>query len=182
MVVKNNHKLLFAKIARFFAGSCLFGAEFTRTHTHEDARGRVETRTLTLSSDLPRNYTGFAGVQQLFCLTRTVLIKKTGQRREETVYGMTSLAAHHTSPARLLSLIRGHWHIENKSHYVRDVTYGEDHSQVRQGNLPQVMAALRNACIGLMRVQGHTNIAQACRLYAARPQDALQLMGIPKTE
>ncbi len=182
MVVKKNHKTLFAKIARFFAGSCLFAAEFTRAHTREDARGRVETRTLTLSSDLPRNYTGFAGVAQLFCLTRTVVVKKTGEVREETVYGMTTLSAQQASPPRLLSLIRGHWHIENKSHYVRDVTYGEDHSQVRQGSIPQVMAALRNACIGLMRVNGHTNMAQACRLHAAQPEIALQLIGIKKTE
>jgi predicted transposase YbfD/YdcC len=182
MVVKKNHKTLFAKLARFFAGSCLFAAEFTRASTCEDARGRVETRVLVASSDLPRHYTGFAGVQQLFCLTRTILIKKSGEVREETVYGMTSLSVQQASPKRLLSVVRGHWHIENKSHYVRDVTYGEDHSQVRKGNIPQVMAALRNTCIGLMRTNGHTNIAQACRTYAAQPEAALELMGIRKTE
>ena len=78
---------------------------------------------------------------------------RSGKRETETVYGMTSLSAERADAARLLCLVRGHWHIENKSHYVRDVTYDEDRSQVRSGNIPQVMAALRNACIGLMRLK-----------------------------
>ena len=41
--------------------------------------------------------------------------------------------------------------IENRLHYVRDVTLGEDASQVRTGAAPQVMAALRNVVLGLLR-------------------------------
>lgn len=48
--------------------------------------------------------------------------------------------------------IRGHWSIENKVHWVRDVTYDEDRSQTRTGTGPQVMAALRNAAIGAPRL------------------------------
>ena len=62
-----------------------------------------------------------------------------------------------------------HWHIENKLHYVRDVTFKEDKSQVRAGHIPQVMATLRNAAITLMRMTGATNIAAACRRNAAQP-------------
>jgi len=78
----------------------------------------------------------------------------------------------------LLTLVRGHWHIENKSHWVRDVTFDEDRSQVRCGNIPQVMAALRNTVIGLTRWAGATNIAAACRRFAAQPALALELIGI----
>ena len=73
--------------------------------------------------------------------------------------------------------MRGHWHIENRSHWVRDVTFDKDRSQVRIGNIPQVMAALRNTAIGLMRWAGETNIAAACRMFAAKPRLALKLIG-----
>ena len=64
---------------------------------------------------------------------------------------------------------------------MRDVTYGEDQSQVRTGSGPQVLAALRNVAIGLMRGAGQKNIAAATRYYAARPWEALALIGIPAT-
>ena len=94
------------------------------------------------------------------------------------VYGVTSLRSERATPGRVLELVRGHWQIENKSHWVRDVTFDEDRSQVRCGNLPQVMAALRNTTIGLLRWAGHTNIAAACRRLAAQPLQALALIGI----
>ena len=80
------------------------------------------------------------------------------------VYGVTSLRPERATPGRLLELVRGQWQIE-KSHWVRDVTFDEDRSQVR-GHIPQVMAALRNTAIGLLRWTGHTNIAALCRLAA----------------
>ena len=83
----------------------------------------------------------------------------------------------------LLGLVRGQWTIENRSHWVRDVTFDEDRSQVRTGNVPQVMAALRNTAIGLLRLAGESNIAAACRRLAAQPEQALTLLGINlKTE
>ena len=156
----------------------------TREVGHGRVEERVEERRLVVSTDVPRGYTGFAGVAQVFCLTRRVQHKKSGKQHEQTVYGMTSLPPEHKrgSPQALLGLIRGHWHIENKSHYVRDVTFDEDRSQVRVGSLPQVLAAIRNACIGLLRFTGHKNIAAACRYHAAQPQAVLDLLGIPKTQ
>ena len=82
--------------------------------------------------------------------------------------GITSLSPEEASPKRLLDLVRSHWHIENKVHWVRDVTFDEDRSQVRCGNTPQVMALLRNTVIGLMRHCGIMNIASACRRFSAR--------------
>ena len=94
------------------------------------------------------------------------------------VYGVTSLSSERATPGRVLELVRGHWAIENKSHWVRDVTFDEDRSQVRGGTIPQVMAALRNTAIGLLRWAGYTNIAAACRRLAAQPAQALALIGI----
>ena len=77
-----------------------------------------------------------------------------------------------------MQLIRGHWAIENRLHYVRDVSFGEDGSQIRSGAAPQVLAALRNVVIGLLRDAGWSNIAAAVRYNAWRPGAALQLLGL----
>src|SRR5262249_44063930 len=71
------------------------------------------------------------------------------------VLGVTSLAATEATPERLATYVRGHWSIENKIHWVRDVTFGEDASHVRTGSRPRVMATLRNLAIGLIRQAGH---------------------------
>jgi hypothetical protein len=89
-----------------------------------------------------------------------------------------SLSPEQADASQLQHLVRCYWRIENRSHWVRDVTFGEDHSQVRCGNIPQVMAAFRNTAIGLMRWLGHENIAAACRYFAAQPWDALEAIGI----
>jgi predicted transposase YbfD/YdcC len=107
-----------------------------------------------------------------------VIKKKSGQHRKQTVYAVTSLDQKRAGAEGLLKIVRGHWTIENKSHWVRDVTMDEDRSQVRCKNIPQVMAALRNTAIGLMRSSGETNIAAACRRFAAQPWNALALIGI----
>jgi hypothetical protein len=109
---------------------------------------------------------------------RHVIQKRTGLVRDEVVYGVTSLPPAQAGPAQVLHLLRQHWHIENRSHWVRDVTFDEDASPVRCGSLPQVMAALRNTVISLRRVAGATNLAAARRRCAARPAEALALLGI----
>ena len=81
-------------------------------------------------------------------------------------------------PERLLNLARGHWGIENKSHYVRDVTFDEDRSQISKKSGPRVMATLRNFVISILRLIGRKNIAKALRDMAAKPHMALRLIGI----
>ena len=78
--------------------------------------------------------------------------------------------------ATLAAWVRGHWHIENKLHWVRDVTYQEDKSLVRTGNAPRVMATLRSLAISLLRLDGHANIAAANRHHARDPQRTLKLL------
>jgi predicted transposase YbfD/YdcC len=143
--------------------------------------GRIEPRRLTTSQALV-GYSAWPGLAQVFELERAVLTQKTGEVRSETVYGVTSLASQRAAPSRVLELVRGPWQIENQSHGVRDVTCDEDRSQVRCGHIPQVMAALRNTTIGLLRWAGYSNIAAACRLLAAQPARALALIGIQLVE
>ena len=92
-------------------------------------------------------------------------------------YLITSLGRE-TGAGKLLEYVRGHWGIENRLHYVRDVTLGEDASQVRTGAAPQVMAALRNVVLGLLRSGGETNIAAAIRRIGWTPGQALAILGL----
>lgn len=123
-------------------------------------------------------YLDWPGVAQAFRVDRQITNLRTGVTRTEIVYGLTSLPPDPDGPGRLLRYVREHWHIENRSHWVRDVTYDEDRSQVRTGSIPQVMAALRNAVIGLLRASGTTTIAATHRRLAAHPWEALALLGI----
>jgi Transposase DDE domain len=100
----------------------------------------------------------------------------TGPASVEVTYYITSLPPERADAARLLTLIRGHWGIENRVHYVRDVTFDEDRSAVRSGAAPQVMAAARNLVLALLRRQHHANVAAALRTYASRPRSAIHLV------
>ncbi|MBE1563617.1 ISAs1 family transposase [Nonomuraea africana] len=105
----------------------------------------------------------FPHAVQAIQIKRQVRDLKQGKWRTVTVYAITSLPTFQASPADLAAWIRGHWSIENKLHWVRDVTYGEDHSQARTGHAPRNMAALRNLAIGALRLTGTGNLAQAIR-------------------
>ena len=172
MVVKENQPQLLEDIATVFALAPIAGERRTAAETLDLGHGRIEQRGLQTSNVLV-GYSDWPGLAQVFQLERQVIIKKTGEVREEVVVGVTSLTPERADAARLLALVRGHWQIENQSHWVRDVTFDEDRSQVRCGNIPQVMAALRNTVIGLMRWAGYTNIAAACRRFAAQPAGSL---------
>lgn len=97
----------------------------------------------------------------------------------DVLYLITSLPPEQGSPPRLLQLIREHWGIENRLHWVRDVTFDEDRCQVRSGAAPQVLAACRNLVISLLRRAGATNIAAALRTGASYPDRAIALVTTP---
>jgi predicted transposase YbfD/YdcC len=114
----------------------------------------------------------FDGAAQVAQLRRTVT--KNGKKTVEVVYLITSDRA--AGPVTLAGWVRSHWEIENRLHWVRDVSYLEDKSLVRTGNAPRVMASLRSLAISLLRLDGHTNIAAANRHHARDPQRTLQLL------
>jgi Transposase DDE domain len=114
---------------------------------------------------------------QAIRITRKTRPRSGGRWKTVTVYAVTSLAAHQARPAELAAFIRCHWQIE-ALHYIRDVTYREDHSQIRTGSGPAVMAALRNLAIGILKFCGWTNIAQANRRHAQDPGRCLSTLGL----
>jgi predicted transposase YbfD/YdcC len=98
--------------------------------------------------------------------------------REQVRYFLTSLPAS-APPAVVLHLVRRHWHIENRLHWVRDVTLGEDACQVRSGRAPQVLAVLRNAVVGLLHQHRVPNLAATLRSHAwSGPAAVLHLLGL----
>jgi predicted transposase YbfD/YdcC len=126
----------------------------------------------TIKAALAPAWIEFDGAAQVAQLRRTVTRK--GKKTIEVVYLITSDRA--AGPAVLAAWVRGHWHIENKLHWVRDVTYQEDKSLVRTGNAPRVMATLRSLAISVLRLDGHMNIAAANRHHARDPERTLKLL------
>jgi len=179
--VKANQPSLLEDIRQSFAQQWWMGDTLTESKSVDAYAGRIEERVLKASTAM-QGYSDWPGLRQVLKMERKITFKRTGVMRQEEAYAITSLDERRASAERLLRLWREHWHIENKLHYVRDVTYREDKSQVRRGKIPQVMAALRNAAIGLIRVSGATNIAAACRRYAAQPGLALAALGLDLQE
>jgi predicted transposase YbfD/YdcC len=175
LTVKGNQPTLYADLTTYFADP---QARYVQAETVDRHRGRLEVRTIKVSTEM-NAYLAAAWpfVAQVAQLTRTVT--KAGKTTTEVVYLITTLTASKASPQRLLELNRGHWRIENGSHYVRDVCFKEDRSRVRSGNAPQILAALRNLAITLIHRCGSSQITATRRHFASCPQQALALLSSP---
>ncbi len=135
---------------------------------------------------------GFPGAAQVLLIerytTRTVRkptkgsrsYKKVQVRTAVAVLAVTSLSSREAAPQHLAGYVRGHWSIENKIHWVRDVTFREDGSQVRTASRFRVMATLRNLAIGLIRQAGYTRIAATIRKIHNDPHLILSILGLPQ--
>jgi predicted transposase YbfD/YdcC len=99
-----------------------------------------------------------------------------GKKSVEVVYVITSLASTQASPAQIAAWVQGHWGIENKLHWVRDVVYDEDRPSVRTGQAPRVMAILRSTAISVLRLTGASSIAAGTRHHARDPARPVQLL------
>jgi predicted transposase YbfD/YdcC len=118
----------------------------------------------------------------VFCIKRTTTdlkgnVVKGRKSTEETVFGVTSLKSRRGTPDRVLELARDHWQVESL-HWVRDVTYDEDRSQVRKQNAPHAMASMRNTAISILRLARSSNIAEATRGVARDNSLVLRLIGL----
>lgn len=165
MTVKANQPTLLARL-RALPWAQIGPASRERARGH----GRAETRTISVLSlhpcpDLGGEFFPHAA-QAIKLIRRRRPLHPGGRWKTVTVYAITSLTAFQADPALLARWIRGHWGIENRLHWVRDVSFDEDRSQVRTGHGPQVMAALRNLAITALRLAGITNVAAALRHHA----------------
>ena len=164
MTVKGNMPALYRQLKKLPWSRIPSASSLSTDH------GRRARR--TVKAALAPAWIEFAGAAQVAQVRRTVT--KKGKKTIEVVYLITSDAG--AGPETLAAWVRGHWEIENKLHWVRDVTYQEDKSLVRTGNAPRVMATLRSLAISLLRLAGHSNIAAANRHHARDPQRTLELL------
>ena len=164
MTVKANMPTLYKQLKKLPWGRIPAVSSVSTGH------GRRARRTIKVA--LAPSWIEFAGAAQVAQLRRTVT--KNGKKTVEVVYLITS--DRDAGPATLAAWVRGHREMENRLHWVRDVTYLEDKSLVRPGNAPRVMASLRSLAISLLRLDGHANIAAANRHHARDPQRTLKLL------
>ncbi len=146
----------------------------TTTTSTDKGHGRITTRTIALTSTNPP--LGFPHAHLAARIERRVTHTRTGRTSHEFAYLITSLTHDQTTPQQLADLVKGHWSIENKVHWVRDVTYDEDRSQVRTGTRARVMATLRNTALGLLRATGITAIAPTLAALARRVERVIALL------
>ena len=177
---RGGHYLFTVKKDQHRLHDLLHALDWTRAEIHttlEKAHGRIEHRILHL---LPApEGADFPATEQVFRITRHRAERTTGKKETHIWTGVTSLPAPLADPAQIAALLRGHWQIENRLHYVRDVTYREDASRVRTGTAPRAMASLRNLAISALRLAGTSNIAQALRTLARDTTRPLTLLDIP---
>jgi hypothetical protein len=177
MAVKANQPHLLWELQRLFADPTLVAATGTSARSVSKGHGRLEVRRLWTSTALD-GYSDWPGLAQALCLEREVTRLNTGEVRRERVYAVTSLRPEQGDAATLLALWRGHWGIENRLHWVRDVGFAEDRSAARSGGVPHGLAVLRNTVIGLLRAHGHTAIAATRRALAYHADAAVTLLGL----
>jgi len=176
-IAKDNQPEMHEEIALLFQpqqsrpGWSAVPMDFRSATTFNKGHGRLEQRTITVSS-LLAGYSTFPYLAQVFRLESWAQLTG-GRSRHEIRYGLTSLPAAVASPERLLALVRGQWGIENGLHYRRDATMREDHSQLRMGHAPHLLALLNNTVVGLMARQGSTNLAELRREFAYQFDQAL---------
>jgi len=169
-----------AALLRLFPPEPLPAAAPERVHTSvEKGHGRLEKRTVRTTSLLTLR-SKWPGLAQGLEITRERTVR--GVTTVEVEYAMTSLTAQQADAARLATLVRAHWEIENGLHYVRDVTLGEDACRVRKGSAPQVLAAVRNAIIHLLGDIDAPSYPAAIRRLNAHPEEAFTLLNLPQPQ
>jgi predicted transposase YbfD/YdcC len=178
----------------FRALDALDWASVPISHTAaESGHGRKEKRTIQVMDAPEQVQALFPHARQVFLIERYVTRKVRKRRKNSRKYKtvtvrsavaalcITSLSAREAAPEHLAAYVRGHWSIENKIHWVRDVTYSEDASQVRTAARPRVMITLRNLAIGLIRHAGYTKIAATIRKIKHDPRLLLAILGLQNT-
>jgi predicted transposase YbfD/YdcC len=139
----------------------------------EKAHGRVEERILEATASL-NAYLDWPGVGQVFRITRRC--RRRGKESTEVVRGITSLSPAEADATRLLELSRGHWQVENRLHWVRDVDLREDECRVRHRGIAQILAALRNAIVRLLQVSGAQPLVAGIEYFAQHRDAAIDTL------
>jgi len=174
--MEDDIRLWFGPDAEPIPGMSYPPKDFENATTVDKGHGRIEKRTITVSSQL-KDFFDWPYLEQVFKLERRFTSTKTGETQEHIVYGFTSLSRELVSPDKLLSMIRAYWRIENSLHYRRDVSLLEDHTRLTKGQAGRVMASINNLVLGIFaRQDTYRYLPPARRYFDAHPLDALALI------
>jgi predicted transposase YbfD/YdcC len=174
--IEEDFRLWFEPDVQMIPGMGCPPKDFETANTINKGHGRIEKRTITVSSQL-NDFLDWPYLDQVFKLERTFTSTKTGEVQSHVVYGFTSLPRDQVSPARLLDMIRSYWHIENSLHYRRDVTLLEDRTRFTHKNAAQLMACINNLILGILAKQQRFRfLPSARRFFDAHPFQALALV------
>ena len=177
LIAKDNQPTLREDIADYFEDPRPDRRRWQYAETWDKGHGRLEHRQIVCSPDLNDWFAkDWQGIEQVFRIERTVRLLKSGEVRHEVVYGLSSLTLHHAPAARMLALVRDHWAIENRLHWRRDVTLGEDACQTRTGPTPSRLAQLNSTVLSLMDRLAVRNVARQMRYFDAHLEQALDLL------
>lgn len=178
MMVKRNQPALFEALETLFKEPALPGeARWQYTQWHKE-HGRLEMRQV-VASELLNDYLEWPGLGQVLQRTCIRIAQKSQKQSKEVSYAVTSATHEQASVQQIAMFWREHWTIENKSHYVRDETLGEDRGQIHVGHAPHALAVLRNGLLAALRSHGWSSIPDALRAYEAPTIQAFALLGIP---
>ncbi len=174
--IKEDMRLWFEPDVPLIPGMGSPPKDFETATTSNKGHGRLERRTLTVSSQLA-DFLDWPDLDQVFQLERTFTDLRIGETNSQVVYGFTSLSRDQVAPARLLDLIRSDWGIENGLHYPRDVTLWEDRTRFTHKNAAQTMACINNLILAILAKQQHFRfVPSARRFFDANPLEALALI------
>ncbi len=127
-------------------------------------------------SDKLNGYVTFPYAAQVACVEREIFHVRKNKTTLERVYLISSQSRLQANPKQLLAQNRGHWGIENRLHYVRDMAYDEDRCRARKGHTPRTLSCLRNFAISLLRLFHVPNIKAALRGLAAQADTVLEML------
>jgi predicted transposase YbfD/YdcC len=175
LLVKRNRAELEAEIRYLFALAPHPDFPVRSAHTVEVGHGRTTHRHLSTSSELNLALQAeWRDVAQVFVLERHG--RRSGKAVYDSVCGITSLPPEQASPAQLLAWVQAHWRIENRCHWRRDATFGEDACIVRHPLVATILAVLNSAILALFDYLQVTNARATIRQFDAFPQQALALL------
>jgi predicted transposase YbfD/YdcC len=172
LFIKDNTPATRADLELFFEDKQADRRTWQSDEQIEKGHGRLERRQITTSPDL-NDYLrrDWGEVGQVFRVERERTSKD--QHSFEVVYGWTSLSPQRCSPQRLAQVIRAHWAVENRLHWRRDATLGEDRCGVRFPPVAQLLAVLNTVVLSLMDLHHVPNVARQRRRFASHPHEAL---------
>ena len=151
LALKSNQPALYEDVRTFFEEAharSWSGIEHDYDVQTDGGHGRIEVRRLWCSADVAwvAEQTKWASLRTIAMVERRRIVGET--ESVERHYYITSLAA---KAAPLAEAVRGHWGIENRLHWVLDVTFGEDSSRVRKAYGPENLGLLRRIALNLLR-------------------------------